>query len=1149
MVNLDNPPPLKINLLGRFQVQRGDTLIDEEAWTRRKVQMLLKLLAVSPEHRRHKEQIFDFLWPELDLDAAANNLHKTLYRLRHILCPEASGARDCPYVAFDGQMVSLEMVEADADQFEAAAHDAREEDDLEALRTAISVYQGPLLPEDLYVEWTIARREHLRRTYVALRHQLVEHFLEQREYGKAISHLEALLAADRVAEETHRLLMQAYALNGQRHRALRQYQRCRQELGEELGVDPSPETTALYNAILDGTLRPKPAVAPALSLPPARYSLVGRRREQGRILRLLANVESSGRPHLVLLRGEAGVGKTRLAHAVARRTVEQGHPVLAGAAYDPVGTLQELPLPYAPLTGALRHFLEEQIVEVREQLVGARATALAPLLPELSEDREMAGADPKAIQDRLFDAVAYVLRRIAGSQPLLLLLDDFHATDQATVELIGYLLHRTPPIPLLVLALVRDDGPRLPAPLSNLLIRLSRANSLSEITLFPLDEEETAQLAAEYLGGRVEDSVVHSVQQSGEGNPLFTEQLLQSWREEGLIRQENGCWQFSTPDEPKPLPQNLRQTIQSRVNRLSPEVQKVLQVAAAAGREFPYRWLAETGLWQTSTLLQRLDQALQSGILEEVTQRSGPLLYRFQHGLLRQAMYENLSETRQRYLHLQLAETLENMPEVAASIRSRHWFAAGRWPWAFCYALTAADEALHAFAHTEAVSLYDRALAAARGSWQVDTEWLVRAHTGRAQALMGLNRFNDAVSDWLWLVEQARADNNRAAEGRALSQLATAYFWGHNLELAGEHAQEALTIAEETDDATTATMSTSNLGCIALCTGDLHQGARQLEEVLKRSQDIGDPQMIVEALACLPGAYHWQGDSDRALPLLEKGISLAREEGLGFWLGNLLFFAGLARGALGHYERALDYFEQGQRHSHESGDMFTAVRVVNSFGWIYRELYDLEAAVAWDRKGVEMAREFPWPEPLANALVNLGADYLAVGEPMQAEEALADAEALLDDDKWMRWRWHTRLLVCRGRLALSRGALEAAKEHGHAALALARETSARKNMARAHYLLGTVRLAAGENHRAKSELQQAVEYAQDVSNPRLHWQSLDALARAYGKLGGEKRAVRLWREAGDVIQETAAGLTGEQFRRTYLQADSIRAIRRRLEDK
>lgn len=395
---------------------------------------------------------------------------------------------------------------------------------------------------------------------------------------------------------------------------------------------------------------------------------------------------------------------------------------------------------------------------------------------------------------------------------------------------------------------------------------------------------------------------------------------------------------------------------------------ETLALAAVMGREFPYPWLLAAGTWEEGQLLDQLDEALQVRILEEVSQRSGPVLYRFHHGLIRQALYDRLSEARRRHLHSRVAAALEGLPDAPFSFLSHHWFAVGRWSWAFCHALTAADRARQAFANAEALSLYDRALAAARHDWQTSAELLARVHAGRAQALMGLARPADAVADLEWLAEAARQSGNRVAYGQAVSRLATAHFWSHNLEAARRRAQEALAVAEETGDRVTATMCTSNLGCIALSTGQLDQGIQHLETVLREVRAFGEAGTLVEALACLPGGYHWQGESERSLPLLEEGINLAQREGISFWLGNLLFFAGLAHGSLCHYEQALEYFRWGQRHSQESGDMFTAIRVANSMGWIHFELFDLQNAVAYDRQGVEMARGFPWPEPLAHAL-------------------------------------------------------------------------------------------------------------------------------------------------------------------------------------
>jgi tetratricopeptide (TPR) repeat protein len=407
---------------------------------------------------------------------------------------------------------------------------------------------------------------------------------------------------------------------------------------------------------------------------------------------------------------------------------------------------------------------------------------------------------------------------------------------------------------------------------------------------------------------------------------------------------------------------------------------------------------------------------------------------------------------------------------------------------------------------------------------------------------MGLNRSAEAVTDLEWLAEQARLSGNRARYGRAISQLATAHFWAHNLGEARRLAQQGLNIAQETGDRMTATMCTSNLGCIALSTGKLEQGTDYLETVLAQVRDVGQPNYIVEALACLPGGYHWQGDSARSLPLLEEGIAVARREGLSFWLGNLLFFAGLAHGSLCHYERALDYFRQGQRYSQDAGDMFTAIRMANSLGWIYHELYDLPTALAYDRQGVEMARGFPWPEPLANALVNLGYDYLLMDNLAEAEGAFTDAMTLLNQDVWMEWRWHTRLLLGQGWLALARRDFPKAEGLERQARSLSEETAARKNQARVHLLLGEIELAQGKAARAAITLQEAARLAEAVGNPRLLWQSLDALARAEAAQGHGGSAADGWSRAAEAIQTVAADLRDEGLRRTFLQAESVQRV-------
>jgi DNA-binding SARP family transcriptional activator/lipopolysaccharide biosynthesis regulator YciM len=1138
---------LEIRLLGTFQVMRGAEPIPDTAWSRRNARTLFKFLLLSPNRRCHKEQALDLLWPDLEPAAAANNLHKTLFYLRRTLCPKASEARACPYVEFDGETVTLAFIGAvDVEAFEARAQAALTTADPAHYTAALDLYTGDLLPDDLYADWAIPRREALRQTYLMLLRQSGELYLARREYESAIAVWSHLLAAEPSDEAAHSALMRTYALNSQRHQALRQYHLCKQALANELDTDPLPETTALYSAILRGEVGPELTLTPAMPLAAPPHRLVGRETEMNALLAALEAM-ADGQPRLALIAGEAGLGKTRLAHELARRANERNLPVLIGRVYEPVGAIGELPLPYGPFVEALRRFLDSQNPDVRQRLIGPWQADLTHLLPELGGEITPSTLEPEAAKRRLFDAVAHLLNAIASVRPLLLIFDDLHAADRATLELLGYLLHRPPPFRVFVLAVAREEAISVankltPAPLTDLLVRVGRRGMLTRLPLTRLVPAETAQLVRDRLAGLVDATLTDAIHETSEGNPLFAEQLLQAWQEEGVLATEAGHWRAQFPSPPLPLPTSLRETIALRLGRLSSEAQAMLALAAVIGREFPYQWLQASGSWEEQTLLDLLDETLQAHVLEETSQRTGPLLYHFQHGLIRQTVYESLSEARRRRLHQRVAEALEGLADAPHSTLSYHWLAVGRWPWAFCHALTAADLARRAFAHAEAVSLYDRALAAIRDNWRPDDDLLTRVHVGRAQALLGLNRSSEAVTDLEWLVEQARASENRAAYGQAVSQLATAHFWGHNLEAARRLAQEALGIARETGDAMTAIMCTSNLGCIALSTGQLEQGTQHLEVVLEQVRAFGQPNYIVEALACLPGSYHWQGQSARSLPLLEEGITVARREGIGFWLGNLLFFAGLAHGSLCHYEQALDYFRQGQRHSQEAGDMFTAIRVANSLGWIHYELYDVRTALTYDRQGVEMARGFPWPEPLANALVNLGFDYLLTHELAEAERAFAEATTLLNQDVWMEWRWRTRLLLGQGWLALARQDLAQAQDHARQALALADETTARKNQARAHLLLGEIALAKGEATQATSFLHQAIDLAQAVDNPRLLWQSLEALARAKSAQGQQQAAAEAGARAAEVIQAIATGLQDEALRRLFLNAGPVQRV-------
>ena len=272
---LGTPPCLEIRLLGIFRVAVEGVSVDNRRWAGRKAQLLVRLLALEPHHRLHREQICDALWPELDLASATNQLYKAIHLARRALEPNLAPRTGSRFLVTEGSLVQLRApgrLWIDAEVFEQQAAEAIRRKDIQLGEAAVALYGDDLLPEDFYEEWASARRDRLRLLHERLLAFLAEQHALARRYDRSIELLQCLVTRDPSNEDAHRSLMQLYAETGVPHQALEQYRECRAALHRELDAEPGRATQQLYARIAsqcEGVASPPAARSGSAAAPPA----------------------------------------------------------------------------------------------------------------------------------------------------------------------------------------------------------------------------------------------------------------------------------------------------------------------------------------------------------------------------------------------------------------------------------------------------------------------------------------------------------------------------------------------------------------------------------------------------------------------------------------------------------------------------------------------------------------------------------------------------------------------------------------------------------------------------------------------------------------------------------------------------------------
>ncbi|MFF4270404.1 AAA family ATPase [Streptomyces sp. NPDC001536] len=654
------PPVLRLYLLGGFRAQRTHGAPVADRWPRPSSRRLVELLAVSPGRVRHREEIIEMCWPDTaGTPAALGSLRVALHAARRALEPELTARTPSSYLVGEGALLRLapDTVWIDADEAETLAERALRTGTTAALATALEAFTGELLPEHRYTPWVEARRERLDALRDSVRLTLAEAYLADGETERAAATARRILADSAAEERAHRVLIGAYLREGMRRRALAQYHQCRRALDAEWGIRPGPETEALHRAALATSETVLRRPAPAAPTPPpavvdtlAASPFVGRRTE-------LEHLLDPARPALSVVGGEAGIGKTRLAAETARRAAADGAAVLWGAGHD---TAEQAP--YGLFVEALEGWLTERPAAERAR-VGAEHPELAALLPSLGQIGPAPGhgGGPEYERERIFAAVSALLASAAAPGGVLVVLDDVHTADTASLHLLSRLARRTQgPAKVRFLATYRPEDLPEPDPRRTLLDTLVRQGAAHRIRLPRLDRADCLRLAADAMSGGG-PSALERVWELSLGHPLFALELAKA---------TSGMSAY----EALPPPEGIRLLVTDRLSRLSPAARRVVEVVAVAcGGAAALSEVEEIA--GSEALVDGIDAALAAAVLEERTVPADGRTVAglgFRHPLIRLVCRELLSTARRRQLHTAYAELLLRQRPSAVDAVAAH---------------------------------------------------------------------------------------------------------------------------------------------------------------------------------------------------------------------------------------------------------------------------------------------------------------------------------------------------------------------------------------------------------------------------------------------------------------------------------------------
>jgi DNA-binding SARP family transcriptional activator len=939
---------VELRLAGTFGVVRDGTELSGGELGSRKSRTLLKVLAVERPGLVGVDRIVEVLWADEPPAAPEQNVASLVSRLRGVLGPGVILGGRQGYRLAGSPVVSVDLDTAarycEQAERKLAGSPAIA---LAAAERAVGLLAGDIaLADEPYSAWVDPARNELRGLLRRARLAAAEAALATDDAPIAARYAEAAMAADPLDELAHRWYMSACAAAGEPAKALLAYAALRERLASELGADPAPPTQELHLAILRDQPGEPPDRRQAPVRPDRRTRVLAGRDTETAALREAWGRAVAADAGVVMIVGEAGIGKTALAQGLAAEAAEDGATVLQTRCYE-----AERSLFLQPVVEALAPVAATLTASALQQLLGEHGPAASALLPEvaalLGPPPSWRGS-PGMERRRSFEAMTALLAGLAERAPVLLVVDDLQYAGQSTAEFIHYLSRHMPGSRLLVAVTVRAEHDQQTG--------AALASVASVVEVGPLGAAAVEQLAREAGQGALADSIL---QRTG-GHTLFVVEVLRA-----LASGDAG------------IPESLRSAVQARVRQVGAPVETLLRAASVLGAAIDPLTLGELLQLAPAEAVERCERALLARLLV-VSGRD----YEFANDLIREVLYATTPEPTRLAYHRRAADLLTGQPEALA----RHAAAAEDWPRAARAWLLAAEDAMRRYAASDAITLSTQALDAAERVG--DAEVRARALVVRARARDTAGANDAALADLTEGLATARAAGDRRLEMLALRYLGGDFSATRGLPTATSYLETGLRIAMSLGDRASEADLLARLAVLAENRLRLDAALQYGRRAVAAGRASADERALAAGLDGLKGACVHVGDAQGLTAVLAELKPLLRRLGDLTRLQWAEFDSAFPFIAAADWDQAIATMETAIEVNRRGGYPSWAAVYTMYLGWLARLRGRDDEALTLGRRALELTEqhEHLWLEAAGCAM--LGTTLLLTGNRAGAIELL-----------------------------------------------------------------------------------------------------------------------------------------------------------------